>query len=190
MTQIVTMTDAAVVGVDTATGKALWRIPFPDEWNENIVTPVLAGDVLVVSGTRKGTFGYRFRRTGETLTPEQVWHNAELPMYMSSPVVDGTFVYGFSNRRKGQLFCLDAATGTPRWTTEGRGGVNAAIQSAGAHLLVLTTDAELLVLRRTPDRYDEVRRYKIGSGQTWGHPVLLGNAIVVRDGDGGGVWGM
>src|SRR3972149_1688028 len=59
-------------------------------------------------------------------------------MYMSSPVADGTLIYGFSNKRKGQLFCLDAATGTPRWTTEGRGGTNAALQSAGDNLIVLT----------------------------------------------------
>ena len=55
----VTMTDKAFVGLDVATGKLLWQIPFPDEWNENIVTPVFAGDVVIISGTRKGTFGYR-----------------------------------------------------------------------------------------------------------------------------------
>lgn len=49
---LVTMTDKAVVGIDPAAGRLLWQIPFPDEWNENIVTPVVAGDVLVVSRTR------------------------------------------------------------------------------------------------------------------------------------------
>ena len=47
-----------------AVRQALWTIPFPDEWNENIVTPVVAGDMLIVSGTRKGTFGYRLEKTG------------------------------------------------------------------------------------------------------------------------------
>ena len=42
-------------------GKQLWTIPFPDEWNENIVTPVVVGDLLIVSGIRKGTLGYRDR---------------------------------------------------------------------------------------------------------------------------------
>ena len=40
---------------------------------------------------------------------------------------DGTFRYGFSSKRQGQLFCLDAATGAATWMTEGRGGMNAAI---------------------------------------------------------------
>ena len=41
--QLITMTDKAVVGVEVDDGKLLWQIPFPDEWNENIVTPVVAG---------------------------------------------------------------------------------------------------------------------------------------------------
>ncbi len=79
---------------------------------------------------------------------------------MSSPVADGSFLYGFGSKRKGQLFCLDAKTGAAKWTTEGRGGTNAAIQSAGPHLIVLTNDGDLLVLNRNPEKYDEVRRYR------------------------------
>lgn len=179
--QIVTMTDKNVVGVDIASGKELWKIPFPDEWNENIVTPVVVGDTLVISGTRKGTLGYKIAKAGTAFTPTQVWQNAEATMYMSSPIVDGSHVYGFSNKRKGQLFCLDATTGKVMWTTEGRAGMNAALQSAGADLVVLTTEGELLVVKRNPAKYEEVRRYKVADGQTWAQPVLLGKEIIVRD---------
>ena len=175
--QLVTMTDKAVVGVDVGSGKQLWTIPFPDEWNENIVTPTLAGGVLIVSGTRKGTFGYRLEKSGA----RQLWNNTDLPMYMSSPVVDGSFVYGFGSKRKGQLFCLDAETGVAKWTTEGRGGTNAAIQSAGSNLVVLTTDGELLIVRRTPEKYDELKRYKVAESQTWAHPVLVPGGVLIRD---------
>jgi outer membrane protein assembly factor BamB len=180
---VVTMTDKAVVGVAVADGKLLWQVPFPDEWNENIVTPVVAGDILIVSGTRKGTFGYRIGASGKTLTPTQVWHNTDVPMYMSSPVVDGAVVYGFSSKRKGQLFCLDAKTGTVSWTTEGRGGTNAALQSAGAGLLVLTTDGELIVAKRNPEKFEELRRYKVSDSETWGQPVVLKDAVIIRAGD-------
>jgi outer membrane protein assembly factor BamB len=188
--QIITMTDKAVVGVDVAGGKLLWQIPFPDEFNENIVTPVLAGDVLVLSGVRKGTFGYRLEQSGPTWTPKQVWHNADLPMYMSSPVTDGSVIYGFSNRRKGQLFCLDATTGQPRWATEGRVAQNASITSAGPNLLMLTTDGELVIVRRTPDKYEEVRRYTVGTGPVWAHPAVTPGAIVVRDATAVAAWSL
>jgi outer membrane protein assembly factor BamB len=186
--QIVTMTDKAVVGVEIARGHEVWTIPFPDEWNENIVTPVVAGDILVVSGTRKGTLGYKVARAGASLTATQVWHT-DVPMYMSSPVVDSTLVYGFSNRRKGQLFCLDATTGRVQWTTEGRAGTNASIQIAGGHLVVLLSEGDLLVVKRNPVQYEEVRRYKVGQG-TWGQPVILGDTVVIRDGNSVGAWSL
>jgi outer membrane protein assembly factor BamB len=186
--QIATMTDKAVVGIETATGKLLWSIPFPDEWNENIVTPTSAGDVLVVSGTRKGTFGYQIEKNGEAWTPRQLWHNAELPMYMSSPVADGSFIYGFSNRRKGQLFCLDARTGAAKWTTEGRAGQNASITSVGSNLLVLTTDGDLLVVRRSPEQFEELRRYKVADSPVWAHLALAPNTLVIRDASSVSAW--
>jgi outer membrane protein assembly factor BamB len=178
--QIITMTDKAVVGVEVASGKELWKIAFPDEWNENIVTPVVAGDLLVVSGVRKGTLGYKIAKSGAAFAATQAWQNTDLSMYMSSPVVDGGFVYGFSNKRKGQLFCLDAATGTMKWATEGRAGQNASLQSVGADLVVLLAEGDLLVVKRNPEKYEELRRYKVGDG-TWGQPVVLGNQVIVRD---------
>jgi outer membrane protein assembly factor BamB len=186
--QFVTLTDSAVVGVEVATGRELWQVPFPDEWHENIVTPVVAGDILVVSGKQKGTFGYRISPKGAAFAATEVWRNADLPMYMSSPVTDGSFIYGFGHKRKGQLFCLDARTGVARWTTEGRGGTNAAIQSAGDNLLVLMTDGVLQVLKRSPGKFEEVRRYTVAESETWAHPVLLGREIVVRDADSVAVW--
>jgi outer membrane protein assembly factor BamB len=185
---LVTMTDKAIVGIDPTAGKLLWQVPFPDEWNENIVTPVVAGDVLVVSGTRKGTRGYRLEKSGSGWAAKQVWQNAELPMYMSSPIADGSFVYGLSSRRKGQLFCLDAKTGVAKWTTEGRAASNAALVSAGPNLVILSTDGDLIVVRRSPDRFEELRRYKVAQGQTWSHPILLGNQIVIRDADSVSLW--
>jgi outer membrane protein assembly factor BamB len=187
---LVTMTDKAVVGVAVADGKLLWQVPFPDEWNENIVTPVVAGDILIVSGTRQGTFGYRIAAAGRTLAATEVWHNTDVPMYMSSPVVDGAVVYGFSNKRKGQLFCLDAKTGTVKWTTEGRGGANAALQSAGGNLLVLTTDGELIVAKRHSEKFEELHRYTVADSETWAQPVLLKDAVIIRTADAVTRWGV
>ena len=186
--QLITMTDKAVVGVGTVDGKELWRIPFPDEWNENIVTPVVAGDVLVVSGVRKGTSGYQIARGGGGLTATQLWNNADVPMYMSSPVADGNFIYGFSNKRKGQIFCLDARSGKVSWATEGRAGANAALLSAGPNLVVLTTEGDLIVARRTPEKFEEIHRYKVADTQTWAQPVLLKNGIVIRNADAVTFW--
>ena len=190
LSQLITMTDKAVVGVDVASGTALWTIPFPDEWNENIVTPAFAGDVLVISGTRKGTFGYRIEPKGNGWTATQAWHNTDVPMYLSSPVTDGNYVYGYSSKRKGQLFCLDATSGRVTWTTDGRGGINAAILSAGPNLVILTTDGNLLVVKRDPAKYEELRRYDVSDSETWAQPVLLKDRILIRDASSISLWSL
>jgi hypothetical protein len=66
--------------------------------------------------------------------------------------------------------------------------MNASLQIAGPNLVVLTTEAELLVLRKNPEKYEELRRYSVGEGQTWGQPVLLKSGVVVRTGDSVGLW--
>ena len=101
-----------------------------------------------------------------------------------------SFVYGFSNKRKGQLFCLDAKTGTVKWTTEGRGGTNASLQSAGPNLLVLTTEGDLIVVRRNPEKFEELRRYKVADSQTWAQPVVLKDSIIIRSADAVTRWGL
>jgi sugar lactone lactonase YvrE len=99
-------------------------------------------------------------------------------------------VFGFSNKRKGQLFCLDARNGKASWTSEGRLASNASLLSAGRNLVVLTTDGELIVLERTSSKYSELRRYQLSSSPIWAHPVLLRDAIVVRDAESIAVWSL
>ncbi|HEV2834980.1 MAG TPA: PQQ-binding-like beta-propeller repeat protein, partial [Pyrinomonadaceae bacterium] len=56
--QIVTLTEGSIVGLDAKTGKELWSTAFPDEWHENIATPLWTGTQLIVSGYRQGTHAY------------------------------------------------------------------------------------------------------------------------------------
>jgi outer membrane protein assembly factor BamB len=64
--QIVTMANGSIEGLDAETGVGLWSVPFPDDWHENIVTPIWTGTHLIVSGTRQGTHAYTLARAGGT----------------------------------------------------------------------------------------------------------------------------
>src|SRR5262245_53245721 len=120
--QVVTMTDKSVVGVESKSGKLLWRMPWPDEWNENIVTPALNKNTLICSGVREGTIAAQVTKNCPEWTAKQIWYNSDIAMYMNSPVLEGDYLFGMSSRRKGQYFCLEAATGKVLWATEGREG--------------------------------------------------------------------
>jgi len=179
--QIITMTNGSIIGLDAGTGTALWSIPFPDEWHENIVTPIWTGNSLIVAGTRQGTHAYVLSRSGGAWQPAPIWKNTDVTLYTASPVFASGVLYGFSNKRRGHFVALDAATGIVKWATTGRDGNHASILQTAEHLLLLTDAAALVVARRSPDGFKEERRIELGLGSTWALPVLLPDGLVVRD---------
>ena len=182
--QIVTMTEGSIVGLEGKTGKELWSVPFPDEWHENIATPLWTGTHIVVSGTRAGTHAYALKETGGKWEATEVWKNPEIAMYMSSPVFGDGLIYGHSSKRKGQFFAIDAKTGAVRWTTEGREGEHASLLLTPQHVLFLTNSADLIVVKRGTPAFAVDRRYEVAQASTWAMPVLLGSNILVRDATG------
>jgi len=183
--QIVTMTNGSVVGLDAKTGSELWSSPFPDEWHENIATPVWTGTHLVVSGTRQGTHAYTLRQeAGGKWGATEAWVNKDVTMYMSSPVYGDGLIYGHSVKRKGQFVALDAKTGVVRWITDGREGEHASVLLTPSHLIYLTNSADLIVARRASPTFAVEGRYDVADAETYAMPVLLGTDIYVRDATG------
>jgi outer membrane protein assembly factor BamB len=188
--QIVTMTDKSVIGVESKTGKLLWRMPWPDEWNENIVTPVPYKNTLIFSGVRKGTIAAQVTKNGPEWTTKQIWHNPEIAMYMNSPVIEGDYLFGMSSKRKGQYFCLEAATGKVLWATEGREGANAAILNAKDALLILTNDASLIVAKKSAKGFEQVAKYSVADSPTYAHPAPMGKMILIKDDASMALWSL
>ncbi|HXG66387.1 MAG TPA: PQQ-binding-like beta-propeller repeat protein [Blastocatellia bacterium] len=179
--QLVTLTDKSAIGVAVDSGKLLWSLPFPDEWNENIITPILFEKTLILSGVRQGTKAIQLTKSGDKWEVRQLWHNPKVAMYMSSPVLDGHYLYGLSHLRKGQYFCLDARTGEALWMTDGREGRNAAVLSAGKEVLFFTDDADLVVAKKSAKGLETVAKYTVADSAVWSHPVLLDKQILVKD---------
>lgn len=192
--QMVTMTDKSVLSLAADTGKLLWKMPWPDEWIENIVTPVVvesAGEkLLVFSGVRRGTVALRITRTGDAWEAKEQWRNAELTMYMNTPVAHQGKLYGMSNKKRGQFFCLEAASGKVLWATEGREGNNAATLLAGDMLFHLTHDANLVVARASEKGFERVAKYSVADSATYAHPILLGRKILIKDETGLSLWSL
>lgn len=183
-THIVTMTNSSIVGLNAKGGADLWSVPFPDEWHENIVTPVWTGTHLIVSGTRQGTHAFALAAVQGKWQATESWKNSEVSMYMSSPVYGDGLLYGLSDKRKGQFVALDAKTGAVRWITEGREGEHASVLLLPGHVVYLTNNADLIVARRDTAKFDVERRYDVGEAATWAMPVFLGTDLLVRDASG------
>ena len=179
---IVTMTEGSIIGLDGKTGRELWSVPFPDEWHENISTPLWTGTQLIVSGARQGTHAYTLAQAGGKWQATEIWKNPDIAMYMSSPVFGDGLIYGHSSKRKGQFFAIDAKTGAVRWATEGREGEHASLLLTPAHIIFLTNNADLIVAKRGTAAFTVERRYEdVAQASTFASPVILGTNILVRD---------
>jgi outer membrane protein assembly factor BamB len=186
--QVVTESQDNVVGLSADKGELLWKIPLSTSYEQNAVTPVLAGEVVIFGGLDKPLRAVRIVRKGTGWTAEPVWENAEVATYMNTPVLDGGKLYGFSHRGKGQLFCLDAATGKTQWLSAGRQGENAAILSGGGALFLLTTAGEMIVAARDAPAFKPLRTWKVAESATWAHPVVIDGIVLVKDVDTLSLW--
>ena len=183
-TQIVTLTQNKVTAIDPENGHLLWEHPYQVEWRENIVSPVVHGNGIIVSGREQAHIAkLEIARVSRAWTVSSAWTNAEQAMYMSTPLLAEGKLYGFSFKNKGQLFCLDPATGAILWQGPGRLGDNAALVRSGNYLLCLSTDAVLTVLALENDAYRAVRTYQVGESETWAHPLLMNGRILIKDKD-------
>ena len=179
--QVVTMTQDNLVGVSAATGALLWRRPYTVRATRNAVTPIIHGQTIVVSGLGMPVTGFRVQNRSGTWTFEDVWTNNDVTMDMSTGVLIGSSIYGFSPRNSGQFFAIDAITGQTLWLSEPRQGDNAAIVRAGDLWFALETDAELVVARANPKQFEILKRYTVAEAATWAQPVLSGRRIFVKD---------
>ena len=179
--QIITLTQENVVGLSAADGRLLWRRPFSTEYTQNIITPIVMGNIVIVSGVQKPTSAFRLVRKGDQWNTEDVWENPGASFYMANEVVVGDALFGLSSRNSGQYVLLDMKTGKTLWTGMPRQATNAAIVRAGAIVFALEDDAELMVGRVSGSGVQELKRYKVADAATWAAPVVSGNRVFVKD---------
>ena len=187
--QLITQSESKVIGVSVADGKLLWEARLKTPYNQNVVTPLVVNDVVISAGLDTPTIAYWITAglgKGWTATPR--WSNDQVSMYMSSPAVSGTTIFGLSNKNRGQFFAIDGATGKTLWLGKGREAENASIVRAGNYLLLSTTNSELIVAKASATAFEEVKRYTVADSAMWAHPAYAGRNIVVKDVDKLIVW--
>ena len=179
--QVITQTQRRVVGVSAADGALLWEIPFTTEYEQNIVTPLVLGGTIIYSGINKPTTAVAVERASGKWTTKEIWQNSDVPMYMSSPVEAGGYVYGLTHRNRGQFFCLDVKDGKTMWATRGREGENASLLTSGGMLVATTTEGEVVIAKQNPKAFELVKRYTVAESPIWAHPAPAGRGLVIKD---------
>jgi outer membrane protein assembly factor BamB len=180
--QIVIQVHRKILGVDLKSGMIRWEIPFVTPCDQNIVTPVVYNETLIFSSLDHGMFAVQLKQVNSAWVPEKIWESKDVSLYMSSPVLFGNQLIGFSHKRQGQFFAVDPRTGKVVWTSSARAADNAAFVSAGKHLLILKEDAELLVLAESKsESFNPIATYQVAKSATWAHPVPTSSGILIKD---------
>jgi outer membrane protein assembly factor BamB len=188
--QVVTETQQNLVSVAAATGHLLWKIPFATDYVQNIPTPLLYRDLVIFSGLANGIFAVRATAKDGKWSAESVWRNDGVALYMSSPVLSGDLIFGFSHYKEGAFFCIDARSGATQWTSPPRQGENAAVLVSGGSLILLRDEGELIIAKASGKAFEPLRHYTVADSPTWAHPLVLPNGVVIKDKTTVALWGV
>ncbi len=179
--QIIALMEHNLLAVEPKEGKVLWKAPLVVQYEQNIFTPIVQKDLVIVSGWRQPIRAYRVAAKDGELTAAEAWRNDGEAFFMSTPVLVGGHLYGLADRGRGTLVCVNAEDGQTKWSGAAGLGEYASIVAAGDKLLVLTTNGTLLLVAASPAEYKELGKASLGQGATWAHVALAGGRIYVRD---------
>jgi hypothetical protein len=176
------LTAAGVVSVAPADGTRLWEHPWP---GIGIVQPALTaeGDVLISQvaqtaqpiGTRRLAVGHG----PGGWTVEERWTSNRLKPSFSPFVVHEGHAYGFDGSI---LASIDVRDGQRKWKGGRYGSGQMVLLPDQDLLLVVSEEGELALVAAAPDEFKELARFRAIEGKTWNQPALVGDILLVRNG--------
>lgn len=173
--QYVVFTGKSLIGVDSNTGKLLWRCPWDTTHDVNAAAPIVSGNhIFITSNYGKGCALVEV--TGKTAKIK--WQNRSIQSHFSAPILANGFIYSTSDPSK--LVCMEFATGKVRWEQRGfeKGGVSAV---DGVLLAFEGGTGNLVMVNMTPAGYQELGRFRPLGGRSWTAPVIAGGKLIVRN---------
>jgi outer membrane protein assembly factor BamB len=181
--QILLLNGGGITSVSAADGTVLWESKTTD--GASIVQPAFAApsELLIAAGDMMGGTGIRrvaVQQSAGSWRVEERWTSRGLKPYFSDFVVHDGHAYGFDGNI---LSCIELASGERRWKGGRYGSGQMTLLPEQNLLLVMSEDGEVVLVSATPDQHREISRFKALDGKTWNHPVLVGDVLLVRNGE-------
>jgi outer membrane protein assembly factor BamB len=183
MPQVLLLTGHGATSVSPADGTVLWDHQW--EIGTAIVQPIVdvEGDVLFALGDAMGGQGIRrlsVTRDGAGWKVTERWTSRGLKPYFNDFVVHEGHAYGFDGTI---LAAIGLTDGERKWKGGRYGQGQLLLLPEQDLLLVLSEEGELVLISATPDKFTEIAKFKAIEGKTWNHPVLVGDVLLVRNGE-------
>jgi outer membrane protein assembly factor BamB len=181
--QILLLRGAHSTSVAPADGTLLWEHTW--QTGVSILQPAVAadGDILIGGGDSMGGVG--MRRIAVAQGPggwnvEERWTSTGLKPYFNDFVVHKGHAFGFDGSI---LASIDLEDGKRKWKGGRYGNGQLVLLPDQDLLLVLSEDGELALVAAAFDQFKELARFPAIEGKTWNHPVLVGDILLVRNGE-------
>ena len=186
--QVVAFSGNSVLGFNPESGKQLWRYPFVTDFRCNTATPVTKnGHVFISSAESHGSAMLAVKQLGDDFDIEEVWtsfgrNSAMRNEWQTSVLLDG-YLYGLDNVGSAgpvtHLNCVEAGTGKRAWqeTRFGKGNLIA----ADGKLFIVMMSGDMVVVKASPKRFEEIGRATGVIGSTRQAPALANGYLYLRD---------
>ena len=176
--QILTFTATRLVSLSPENGRLLWEFPWENDNDVNASQPLISGPdrVFISSGYGADAAMLQVAAADGQLTVRELWRTNRMNNVFTSSVLHDGFIYGLD---ESILTCLDAATGELKWKG-GRYGYGQVMLASG-HLIVLTEQGELALVRADPTAHQEITRFPAIEGKTWNHPAMSDGILLIRN---------
>lgn len=186
----------ALHALEPGTGREYWSVPLDPNYAMSIVTPRQLGQYLFAGGIVNKSAMLQLDLTQPAA--QVLWRGARgrgIGPVMVTPFLEGEFLYGVDG--KGELRCVDLATGEQRWTTyaattgrdRGEHSACAFLVKHGDRFFLASETGDLIIARLTPEQYTEISRAKIieptgvafGRNVWWSHPAFAHRCVFARN---------
>jgi outer membrane protein assembly factor BamB len=182
VTQVVFGNNSGLTSFAPADGKVLWKYGWE---GTNMLQPAVATehDLLIPGTSNAGGSGTRrlaFTKSSDGWTVTEGWTSSGLKPYFNDFVVHNGHAFGFDGAI---LSCIDLQDGKRKWKGGRYGHGQMVLLADQDMLLVLSEEGEIALVQATPGEFKEVAKVKAIEGKTWNHPVLVGDLLLVRNGE-------
>jgi outer membrane protein assembly factor BamB len=180
--RLLVLTGKALLTLDAQTGEQVSEFAYASQYENAIVSPVLADGRAFVSSAY-APFGVAVD-VGDPANVKKAWDTRDLKIHFATPILWRGHLYGFDGdvRQKAVFRCVELATGRTCWTADGvKFGHSIA---ADGKLIHLTEDGDLALVEPSPKAHKELARAHILEKPCWVGPALANGRLYGRNAAG------